>query len=259
MINMGALQSFADRHGLWVVEDAAHAFPAAWRRDRDDFWHWCGAGSSSITCFSFYASKTITTGEGGMSVTNNSELAERMRMMSLHGLSRDAWGRYTSGGSWDYKILAPGFKYNLTDVAAAIGIHQLTRSEQMRLDRESTAYRYMDAWSGAEEIELPIRDSNRIHSWHLFPIKLRLDKLSIGRNEFIEELKQAGIGCSVHWRPLHLHPYYQETFGWRPDDLPAATTVWERLISLPLFPGMRNDEIEHVISTVKGMCGRYAR
>src|SRR5262249_40116541 len=136
MMDVDAVQSFASRHGLWRVEDAAHAFPAAWRRSPVDPWQQCGEGTAAITCFSFYANKTITTREGGMIVTNHAQLAERMRLMALHGLSTDAWGRYSGNGSWDYQIMAPGFKYNLTDIAASLGLHQLARAEQMRDRRE---------------------------------------------------------------------------------------------------------------------------
>jgi perosamine synthetase len=177
--------------------------------------------------------------------------------MALHGLSHDAWGRYSGGGKWDYRILAPGFKYNLTDVAAAIGIHQLARAEEMRLAREAVAESFFESFADVEEIELPARDANRIHSWHLFPVRLRLERLTIDRNGFIDELKVAGIGCSVHWRPLHLHPYYEETFGWKSRDLPAATREWERLVSLPIFPAMRDDEIGHVVETVRALCRRH--
>lgn len=259
MMDMRAVQSFADQQNLWVIEDAAHAFPAAWRSGPDQPWQRCGQGTADVTCFSFYANKTITTGEGGMTVTNHGELAERMRMMSLHGLSQDAWNRYAHGGSWDYKIAAPGYKYNLTDIAAAIGIHQLARAEEMRQQREAVAQCYREAFSQTEELALPCEDVNRLHSWHLFPIRLRLEKLSIGRNLFMEKLKQSGVACSVHWRPLHLHPYYQETFGWRPEDFPTATTVWERLISLPIFPGMREGEVKHVIRVIRQLCAHYAR
>jgi dTDP-4-amino-4,6-dideoxygalactose transaminase len=254
MLDCGAIQAFAAREGLWVVEDAAHAFPSAWRRSPSDPWQKCGEGTAGISCFSFYANKTITTGEGGMAVTNNAELAARIRMMSLHGLTHDAWSRYSEGGSWDYKIGAPGFKYNLTDIAAAIGIHQLARSEQMRKERESIAKCYLEQLRDVREIELPPDPPDRIHSWHLFPLRLRLDWLSVDRNAFIEALKEAGIGCSVHWRPLHLHPYYLETFGWRTKDLPVASMVWKRLISLPIFPGMRDAEVDHVIRTVRRLC-----
>lgn len=259
MMNMDAVQSFSAAHGLWAVEDAAHAFPAAWRRTAEEPWQRCGERTAAVSCFSFYANKTITTGEGGMAVTHDPRLAERMRLMSLHGLSHDAWERYSGGGSWDYKIIAPGFKYNLTDIAASIGIHQLARAEEMRQEREGLARRYRESLRDVEEIELPAEDVNRIHPWHLFPIRLRLERLSINRNVFIEELKEAGVGCSVHWRPLHLHPYYQETFGWRPEDCPVATALWERLVSLPIFPGMRGGEVEHVMRTVKNLCAQYAR
>ena len=257
MMDVGAIKGFSAANDLWVVEDAAHAFPAAWRQKTDDEWQRCGQMEDEerrIACFSFYANKTITTGEGGMAVTGNAELAKHMRVMSLHGLSQDAWERYSNGSNWDYQIVAPGFKYNLTDIAAAIGIHQLARAEEMRREREGIAHLYLEALADIPEIELPLEGANRIHAWHLFPIRLRLDRLSINRNQFIEELKHAGVGCSVHWRPLHLHPYYQETFGWRPEDFPVATALWQRLISLPLFPGMRRDEVHHVVNTIRDVC-----
>jgi perosamine synthetase len=259
LIDLDRLERFANNHKLWVVEDAAHAFPVGWRRTADEPWQQRSNGSKTVTCYSFYANKTITTGEGGMAVTSNAKLAERMRLMSLHGLSADAWGRYSTNGKWDYKIVAPGYKYNLTDIAAAIGIHQLGRAEAMRLERERIAARYCEALAGVEQIELPLHDANRIDSWHLFAIKLRLKRLATDRDGFMNELKRAGVGCSVHWRPLHLHPYYQKTFGWRAKDFPVATAQWKRLVSLPIFPGMRNDEIEHVIRTVKQICKSHGR
>jgi len=258
MIDMSRLRAFAEEHNLWVVEDAAHSFPAAWRESADRPWQRCGEDTSSVACFSFYANKTITTGEGGMAVTSDPKLAERMRMMSLHGLSHDAWSRYSSKGSWDYRICAPGYKYNLTDIAAAIGIHQLARAEEMRREREAIARRYLREFAKLDQIAIPADDPDRIHSWHLFPLRLRVGRLTIDRDTFIERLKESGVGCSVHWRPLHLHPYYRETFGWEPEELPVATEVWRQLISLPIFPGMRDDEIEHVISTIKQLCSRYA-
>lgn len=259
MMDIDEIQSFAAKHGLWVVEDAAHAFPSAWRRGTADEWQRCGEGTSIITCFSYYANKTITTGEGGMAVTNDHNLAKRIRLMSLHGLSHDAWGRYSNNGKWDYKIVAPGFKYNMTDVAASIGIHQLKMAEEMRLKRESIARRYLEAFADIEEIELPYNNSDRIHSWHLFPIRLNLDRLSINRNLFMDKLKKNGVGCSMHWRPLHLHPYYKETFNYRPEDFPIATGLWKRLLSLPIFPSMREDEIKHTIKTVRKLCALYMK
>lgn len=255
MAEMDALQDFAAAHRLWLVEDAAHAFPAAWRPGPDAGWQRCGEGTATVSCFSFYANKTMTTGEGGMAVTEDAALAERMRLMSLHGLRYESCNRE----SWSYKIAAPGYKYNLTDIAAAIGLGQLARAEEMRLQREEIAARYIEALADVAEIELPVADPNRIHAWHLFQIKLRLEKLSITRNQFIDELKEAGICCSVHWRPLHLHPYYQETYGWRPEDFPHATSLWQRLVSLPLFPTLSDEQLEHVVRTIKSLCQRYAR
>lgn len=261
MMDGNALSEFAEAHNLWIVEDAAHAFPSAWRVAESEPWRRCGQmvdGERRVVCFSFYANKTITTGEGGMAVTGNVELAQRMRLMSLHGLSQDAWERYSGGTSWDYKIIAPGYKYNLTDIAAAIGIHQLSRAQEMRREREEIARFYLEAFGDVSEFELPPEDGNRIHAWHLFPIRLRLDRLSISRNQFIEKLKAAGVGCSVHWRPLHLHPYYQETFGWQAEEFPAATALWLRLISLPIFPNMSQVEIDYIVDVVKAICRQYS-
>lgn len=257
MMDVAALQQFCRDHDLWLIEDAAHAFPAAWRPGPDYAWQRCGQNSAAVSCFSFYANKTITTGEGGMAVTDDRVLAERMRSMSLHGLSHDAWGRYANGGTWDYQIIAPGFKYNLTDVAASIGIHQLARAEEMRDEREKIACFYLEALADLDEINLPPEDSNRVHAWHLFPIKLKLERLTVSRNFFIEELKRVGISCSVHWRPLHLHPYYRDMFAWRPRDFPVATAVWESLISLPIFPSMSRDEVVYVTHMMKLLCARF--
>lgn len=258
MVDMTAIRHFAREHTLWVVEDAAHALPAAYRENASAPWRRCGEDTAEVTCFSFYANKTITTGEGGMAVSAQEDLADRMRRMSLHGLSHDAWKRY-SGGSWDYRIEAPGYKYNLTDIAAAIGIHQLRRAEALRIQREELASRYLAELADVAELELPTAPENRLHSWHLFPIRLRLEALGIDRNAFIDELRAAGIGCSVHWRPLHLHPYYERTFGWRSEHLPTASRVWERLISLPLFPDMRAAEQRRVIDCIRAICRAHQR
>jgi perosamine synthetase len=257
MLDMDVVAVWARARKLWVVEDAAHAFPAAFRRSGHAGWRRCGENTSEVTCFSFYANKTITTGEGGMAVTRDPARADRMRLMSLHGLSHDAWGRYSGSGTWDYRILAPGYKYNLTDVAAAIGIHQLARAEEMRRARETVARQYREELAVIEELELPPDPPGRIHAWHLFPIRLRLERLALDRNAFMEELKKAGVGCSVHWRPLHLHPYYRKNFGWRTGDLPAATSLWPRLVSLPIFPGLKKKEIAYVVGTVEALCRRH--
>jgi len=254
MLDMDAVRAFAQRYRLWVVEDAAHSFPAAYRSTPQKPWRRCGENTASVACFSFYANKTITTGEGGMAVTDDEQLAARMRQMSLHGLSHDAWKRYSGNSTWDYRIVAAGYKYNLTDIAAAIGNCQLRRAEEMRCDREALAREYRRAFADLEQFELPPEPANRIHSWHLFPIRLNLDKLSIDRNQFMDELRGHGVGCSVHWRPLHRHSYYEETFGWRPEHLPVASREWMRVVSLPLFPGMRDEERQHVIDVIRGLC-----
>ncbi len=257
MIDMEQVQSFADDHGLWVVEDAAHAFPAAIKSKGSDGWRYCGENTAAVTCFSFYTNKTITTAEGGMAVTRDQALADRIRQMSLHGLSHDAWNRYRGGAAWDYRIVAPGYKYNMTDVAASLGIIQLQRAEELRCQRETIAASYSEQLRNVDEIELPESFEDRIHAWHLFPIRLCLDRLSVDRNVFIQRMKELGVGCSVHWRPLHLHPYY-ESLGWEANDLPIATREWQRLISLPIYPGMREQETRHVVDVVRGLCGNFS-
>jgi perosamine synthetase len=257
MLDVDAVQTFALKRNLWVVEDAAHAFPAAWRSAPHRAWQRCGERTAAVTCFSFYANKTITTGEGGMAVTDDGDLAAHIRQMSLHGLSRDAWNRYAAGGAWDYQILAPGYKYNLTDMASAIGVHQLSRAEAMRRSRATLVQGYRDALGDLDELELPPDPPDRVHSWHLFPVRLRLERLSIDRAAFMRALTEQGVGCSVHWRPLHLHPYYREQFGWTPELLPVASREWLRLVSLPLFPDMRAEEQAHVIQVVRHLCQRF--
>ena len=254
MMDMDEVQTFASERGLWVVEDAAHALPAAYRPSADVPWRRCGENTAAATCYSFYANKTITTGEGGMAVTDDQALADRMRQMSLHGLSQDAWKRFAGGRIWDYRIAAPGYKYNMTDIAAAIGIHQLRRAEELRAERERIARRFLGEFQDVEQLELPPDPPDRLHCWHLFPIRLRLERLALDRNDFIDALRNEGVGCSVHWRPLHLHPYYEETFHWLPEHLPTATKTWVRMISLPIFPGMREEEERHVVRTVRKLC-----
>lgn len=248
MLDMDALDAFAQQHRLWIVEDAAHAFPAAYRSAPDAPWRRAGENTADVSCFSFYANKTITTGEGGMATTSDGELAEQMRSLSLHGLSTDAWGRYTRQGSWDYRILAPGYKYNLTDSAAALGLGQLERAEEMRRQREAIAHRYRDAFADLGGVENPPDDADRLHSWHLFQI--RLGAGAPERTVFLDRLRERGIGTSVHWRPLHLHPYYADS-GWRPEDARTASRIWQTTVSLPIFPAQRDDEVEAVIDAVR--------
>jgi perosamine synthetase len=258
MMDVAEVRSFAAKHGLWIIEDAAHAFPAAWRPSVEAPWQRCGQGTAAVSCFSFYANKTITTGEGGMAVMDDPDLAARMKLMSLHGMSRDAWDRYSGEGSWDYRIVAPGYKYNMTDVAAALGIVQLARAEEMRRRRDEIAQRYLRGLAGVNAIELPPDPKDRLHSWHLFPVRLRLERLRIDRNAFVEEMRKEGIGFSVHWRPLHLHPYYTETFGWQPESCPIATALWQRLVSLPIFSSQTDAEASRVIEVLTDLCRRNA-
>jgi len=241
---MDRILEIARQYKVKVIEDAAHALPASYRDKK------VGA-IGDITCFSFYATKTITTGEGGMATTENSEWAERMRMMSLHGISHDAWKRYTKEGSWYYEILHPGFKYNLTDIAAAIGIEQLKKCDEFRKAREKIAKIYDRSFADLEEIQTPVRRSGTEHAWHLYVIELNLDHLQITRNQFIDALREEQIGTSVHFIPLHLHPYYRDKFGYHPSDFPNASSAFERIVSLPIYPRMTEADVESVIGAVR--------
>lgn len=212
MVDVAAVNALGKEFKIPVIEDAAHTLPAFYRDNEKAPWQQAGA-TADITCFSFYANKCITTGEGGMAVTNDDKWADRMRVMSLHGISRDAWKRFTSEGSWYYEIDAPGFKYNLTDIASSVGLQQLKRSDDLWKDRQRVAKRYLAQLSKIPGLELPEEIPDRQHSWHLFAVRLKTGAWSIDRNRFIDELKAKGITTSVHWMPLHLHPYYRRTYG----------------------------------------------
>lgn len=254
---MGPLLEVARRCGVRVVEDAAHALPARVRLDENgagDGAGWRSVGAiGDMTCFSFYATKTLTTGEGGMLVTDDDGWAERARVMSLHGISHDAWKRYTAEGSWRYEIHAPGFKYNMTDVAAALGLVQLRKCDRMRAVRERYARLYTEAFRELPEIGLPAVLPGVEHAWHLFIVILDLERLAIDRGEFIERLRQRGIGASVHFIPLHLHPFYRDKLGYRPEDFPNATWLAERNVSLPLYSKMSEGDVGRVIEAVRGI------
>ena len=250
--NMDEILKISRRHNLRVIEDAAHALPASHNG------HTIGT-IGDITCFSFYVTKTITTGEGGMATTENSDWAERMRMMSLHGISHDAWKRYTKEGSWYYEILSPGFKYNLTDIAAAIGIEQLKKCNEFWEARQRIAANYAKAFADLREIQVPACRNDVQHAWHLFVIQLSLERLKINRNQFIEALREKEIGTSVHFIPLHLHPYYRDRFGYKPEDFPSASEVFERIVSLPIYPGMTEANVRDVIVAVRKLVQQYRR
>ncbi|MHA2098421.1 MAG: DegT/DnrJ/EryC1/StrS family aminotransferase [Candidatus Kariarchaeaceae archaeon] len=242
--DMDSILNIADKYNFKVIEDAAHTLPAKYK---DKMIGTIG----DITCFSFYATKCITTGEGGMIATDNNEYAEKMRIMSLHGISNDAWKRYTSEGDWYYEILYPGYKYNMTDIAAALGIQQLKKADLFHEIRTRHANSYTEAFSSVPEIELPEVSSDVVHSWHLYVIKLKLEMLKIDRAAFIYELKNRGVHASVHFIPLHLHPYYRDEFGYKPSDFPVASRLYDRIVSLPFYPKMSDGELEYVINSVK--------
>jgi perosamine synthetase len=254
MADVDAVRALATEYELTVIEDAAHTLPAFTRASEAEPWRSVGT-TAAITCFSFYANKCITTGEGGMAVTDDAELADRMRLMSLHGMSKDAWKRYTSQGSWYYEVVAPGFKYNLTDIASALGRVQLGRANELWQMRRQLVADYREALSGIPGLELPLELPNRQHSWHLFSIRLDLGVWKQGRNAFIDGLKERGVATSVHWMPLHMQPYYRETYGIAPEEFPVAGGLWPRLVSLPLFPGMTRDEVSIVADAIRSMHG----
>jgi dTDP-4-amino-4,6-dideoxygalactose transaminase len=241
---MDAILAIARAHGLPVIEDAAHAFPAKYKGRI--------IGSiSDLTAFSFYATKALATGEGGMLTTANPEYAARAAIMALHGISRDAWKRYSAEGSWYYEVLQAGYKYNMTDLAAAIGLHQLDRSEWLLERRRTIAHRYTQAFSQLPEVETPPNPGHVEHAWHLYILRLWPERLSITRDAFIQALKQAQIGTSVHFIPLHLHPFYRDTYRLAAADFPAALHAYQRAISLPIYPGMTDEDVEDVIAAVE--------
>jgi perosamine synthetase len=182
-----------------------------------------------------------------------------MRIMSLHGISHDAWKRYTGEGSWYYEIIAPGFKYNLTDLAAAIGLHQLRKADRLHQRRAALAGQYHAALQEVQEIILPRVMRNRIHSWHLYVIRLKLDHLCIDRRQFIAQLQQRGITASVHWMPLHLHPYYRQTYDYRPQDLPTANSLYPEMVTLPLYPDLEESDLHYVCDAIKDIVRRNKR
>ncbi len=253
--DIAGVNALAERYDLKIIEDAAHCCPAYYRDDAGSPWKTVGT-EAEISCFSFYANKTITTGEGGMACTESQQHADRMRIMSLHGISRDAWKRYSAEGSWCYEIIAPGYKYNLADTAAAIGLHQLRKADRLHEKRTQWARLSSEYLSEVDELILPKEMPNRIHSWHLYSVRLRLDRLNVDRAAVISEMKSAGIGTSVHWMPLHLHPYYREMLGCEPSDYPCAAAIYPELVSLPLYPDLTPEQVEYVCRTLKEIIGR---
>ena len=259
--DLDTIYEIASRHNLAIVEDAAHAVGTTYHGER--------IGSDRLTyhypllrratAFSFYANKNITTAEGGMITTDDNDLTKEMRTLALHGMSRDAWKRYTDSGSWFYEVVAAGYKHNMTDIAASLGIHQLRKLNNFIRTRQWYAKMYDEAFAGLDLIRTPIRHPNRNHVYHLYAIRLDLDQLKIDRAGFIYLLKELNIGASVHFIPLHLHPFYREHFGYQSGDLPRAEALYDSVISLPLYPGMSEQDVNDVIEAVHHVASTHRR
>lgn len=241
--DMTALVALAEAHDLAVVEDAAHALPATHRGQL------VGTLPTAATVFSFYATKTLATGEGGMLVTRNPGIARRAKIMRLHGISRDIFDRYQAGGDWYYEVVEPGFKYNMTDIAAAMGLHQLRRLNDMRARREAIARRYLEALADLPLILPAGAPAGDVHAWHLFPI--RLDGAAIGRDDLVAHLKARGVGVSVHYVPLHMQPYWRDRYALAEDDFPVSSKAYRSMLSLPIYSRMTASDVDRVISGVR--------
>jgi dTDP-4-amino-4,6-dideoxygalactose transaminase len=244
-INTEGILDICNKHGIKIIEDAAHAFPSR-----------CNGtlvgNFGDVTCFSFYANKTITTGEGGMLVTNDPTIYERVKIMRLHGINRDVWNRFTSlKSSWEYDVIAPGFKYNISDINAAIGLAQLEKAEYFRELRERCAKSYFVQLSKLPLIDLPrYRGELKDHAWHLFPIVIQPDA-PIQRNEFINFMAQNGVGTSVHYKPLHRMSYYKNTYNLSPSDFPTTERIWNGTVSLPIYPGLRERDVRTICRIIE--------
>ena len=251
-VDLDALRAVAGRHGLALIEDAAHALGTAYRGRPV-------GGGSTAAVFSFHPIKAITTGEGGMVTTDDAALAERLRLLRFHGIARDAWGRYGRRGNPDYEVVALGFKYNMTDLQAAIGVAQLARLEEFIEARTRLALRYAEALHDVPAVEMlePVTYPAR-HAWHLLVVRLLLDRLRVGRDAVMDELLAANIGVGLHFKALHLHRLYRELLALPPDALPHATRASERILSLPLFPDMTPDDVRDVVSALDEIVRRHA-
>lgn len=240
-----AILKIAGEHNLAVIEDAAHSLPASYRS------HPIGTLSATdsvpvLTCFSFYATKNLTTAEGGM-LTGHPALIDRARRWSLHGMQHDAWKRYSEHRSWFYEVTCPGYKYNMTDIQAALGLQQLRKLPAFHARRLTIAEKYQSAFRNCEWFDLPVEREDVQHAWHLYVLRLNPDRLGITRNEFIRRMRERNIGCSVHFIPIHLHRYYRDKHGFKPQDFPVATREFERIVSLPLSARMTDDDVQDVI------------
>jgi len=242
--DMEPILDLADRASIKVVEDAAHALPTYYKgRMIGNF--------GDISVYSFYVTKTVATGEGGMIVTANPDYAERIRTMRLHGINRDIFNRASSNlPGWSYEVVAPGFKYNMTDIAAALGIHQLQKANTFLQRRANIAAQYTQGLADLP-VHTPYLNPYSTHAWHLYVIQLQLEELTLDRNTFTERMNAAGIGTSVHFIPLHLQRYWRDRYGFKPEDFPVALDVYQRVVSLPIYPSMSDADIARVISTIR--------
>ncbi len=247
----------AREHDLAIIDDAAHALPARYKgRPIGSYAASCPV--PILTCFSFYAIKNMTTAEGGMLV-GNTDLIDDARLWSLHGMSRDALKRYQAEGPWYYEVVHPGFKYNMTDIQAALGLHQLAQLPAFHTRRQEIAKRYTQAFSRVEALQVPKEEGQVDHAWHLYVIRLQLDRLDIDRAGFIEALRQRNIGTSVHFIPIHLHEYYRRQYGYRPEDFRISYQEYQRIVSLPLYPKMSDQDVEDVIAAVCELVKQHRR
>jgi len=240
--DLDALRALAESRGIAMIEDAAHAIAARYKGRP------IGSGSNPVA-FSFYATKNLTTAEGGM-LTGDADFVERCRVISLHGLSRNAWKRYGKEGSWYYEIVTPGFKYNMTDLQASLGLVQLRKLEAMQARRREVVAAYQKAFGSLDVFQTPVARPEVDHAWHLYVLRLLPDRLGMSRNQFIEELKARNIGTSVHFIPIHIHPFYRDKYGFKPYDFPVAYDSYERMVSLPLSPRMSDQDVADVIEAV---------
>jgi len=249
--DMDALRDIADKHHLFILEDAAHALPAFYKNRK--------IGTiGDLAAYSFYATKNLTTGEGGM-LAGSAELIKKARLWSLHGMSGDAYRRYNQGGSWKYDVIVPGYKCNMSDILAAIGLQQLRKLDQFQQRRRKMVSAYRDGLSDCNSVQLPVERKEVVSAWNLFAIRLRLESLSIDRDRFIEELKLRNIGASVHFIPIHLHPYYRDKYCFKPDDFKIAYTEYQRIVTLPLNLRVTEEDAGDVVNAVKEICLEFKR
>lgn len=244
--DMDEIKEIARKHNIKVIEDAAHALPAEYKGKM--------IGTiGDVTCFSFYVTKTLATGEGGMLCTDDKEIADRCSIMRLHGINKDAWKRYSSEGSWYYEVVAPGFKYNFTDIQASLGLSQLKKINMMLAERERIFKKYNDMFLRNDLIQTYSCKSDRKSAYHLYPILLDIDRLKILRAQFIDELKHVGVGASVHFIPLYRHPFYNKTFQLNCNDFPVSEYLYPRIVTLPIWPGMTDEQIFKVADSVNSL------